>query len=106
MKKNTKMIVSLLVVCFILTIIPFLVLPDASFGGADDAAGAAVEELTPDYQPWATPIAEVILGKEIPGETQSLLFCMQSAIGSGILFFGFGYLVARKKYSKECERIE
>jgi cobalt/nickel transport protein len=57
--------------------------------------------MTPDYKPWATPIAEVILGGEIPGETESLLFCLQAAIGSGILFFGFGYLAARKKYSKE-----
>jgi cobalt/nickel transport protein len=91
----------LLVICILLTIIPFVVSAGAEFGGADDAAGAAVEELTPGYKPWAVPIAEVILGGEIPGETQSLLFCIQSAIGSGILFYGFGYLVARKKYSKE-----
>lgn len=102
MNKNTKTIIILLVVCVLLTIIPFVVSAGAEFGGADDAAGAAVEELTPGYEPWATPIAEVILGGEIPGETQSLLFCIQSAIGSGILFYGFGYLVARKKYSKEA----
>lgn len=106
MNKNKKMIVLLLAICVLLTIIPFVVLPSASFGGADDAAGAAVEQLTPGYKPWATPIAEVILGQEIPGETQSLLFCVQSAIGSGILFFGFGYFVSRKKYAKESERIE
>ncbi|MFA9377966.1 MAG: energy-coupling factor ABC transporter substrate-binding protein [Lachnotalea sp.] len=101
MNKNTKTIVILLVVCILLTIIPFVVSAGAEFGGADDAAGAAVEELTPGYEPWAKPIAEIILGGEIPSETQSLLFCIQSAIGSGILFYGFGYLVARKKYSKE-----
>ncbi len=40
------------------------------------------------------------LGKDLPeppgGETESLLFCLQAALGSGVLFFGFGYLVARK----------
>lgn len=101
MNKNTKTIIILLTVCVLLTIIPFVVSAGAGFGGADDAAGAAVEEISPGYTPWVEPIAEVILGGEIPGETQSLLFCIQSAIGSGILFYGFGYLVARKKYSKE-----
>lgn len=101
MNKSTRIIMLLLAACIILTIIPFMVSSGAEFGGADDAAGAAVEELTPGYKPWAVPIVEVILGGEVPSETQSLLFCIQSAIGSGILFYGFGYLVARKKYSKE-----
>ncbi len=101
MNKNKKTIIILLVACVLLTIIPFVVSSGAAFGGADDVAGAAVEELSPGYTPWIEPIAEVFLGGEIPSETQSLLFCLQSAIGSGILFYGFGYLVARKKYSKE-----
>ncbi|PXV96146.1 cobalt/nickel transport protein [Lachnotalea glycerini] len=101
MTKNTKIIVILIAACVLLTVIPFLVSKNADFGGADDAAGDVVAELAPDYKPWATPIAEIILGGELPGETESLLFCLQAAIGSGILFYGFGYLVARKKYSKE-----
>lgn len=101
MNKNKKTIIIILAVCAFLTIIPFVVSAGAGFGGADDAAGAAVEEITPGYEPWAVPIAEVILGGEIPSETQSLLFCLQSALGAGVLFYGFGYLVARKKFSKE-----
>lgn len=37
---------------------------------------------------------------ELPGgETESLLFCLQTAIGAVVIGFGFGYLVARKKYN-------
>lgn len=101
MNKNTKTIIILIALCVILTILPFILSAGAEFGGADDEAGTVVEELSPGYEPWATPILENILGGELPGETESLLFCIQSAIGAGILFYGFGYLAARKKYSKE-----
>ncbi|NCB06240.1 MAG: cobalt ABC transporter substrate-binding protein CbiN, partial [Clostridia bacterium] len=38
---------------------------------------------------------------ELPGgETETLLFCLQASIGTGVLAFGFGYLVAKKKYTK------
>lgn len=101
MKKNGKIVLLLLAACVVLTIIPFMVASkDAEFGGADDAAGEIVEELNPDYVPWAEPVLEKILGGEIPGETESLLFCLQAAIGAGVLCYGFGYLVARKKYVK------
>lgn len=101
MKKNGKIVLLLLAICVVLTIIPFMVASkDAEFGGADDAAGEIVEELNPDYVPWAEPVLEKILGGEIPGETESLLFCLQAAIGAGVLCYGFGYLVARKKYVK------
>ena len=29
---------------------------------------------------------------------ESLFFCIQTGLGVGVLAFGFGYLVARKKY--------
>ena len=34
-----------------------------------------------------------------PGEVESLFFCLQTGLGVGVIAFGFGYLVARKKYS-------
>lgn len=101
MSKNTKVVITLIALCILLTILPFVLSAGSEFGGADDRASAIVEEFTPGYEPWASPILETILGGELPGETESLLFCIQAAIGSGILFYGFGYLVARKKYSKE-----
>lgn len=102
MKKNGKIVIGLLLACVVLTIIPFMVASsDAEFGGADDAAGEVVGTLNPDYEPWAEPMLEKILGGELPGETESLLFCLQAALGAGVLCYGFGYLVARKKYNGE-----
>ena len=63
------------------------------FAGADGAAEEIVQELDPDYAPIAQPILE-----PPGGETESLLFCLQAALGAGVLGFGFGWLAARKKY--------
>lgn len=102
MKKNFKVVIGLLAACVILTVLPFMVASgDAQFGGADDAAGEAVEAMNPDFEPWALPLLERILGGELPGETESLLFCLQAAFGAGIICYGFGYLVARRKYNGE-----
>ena len=35
---------------------------------------------------------------ELPGEVESLFFCIQTGLGVGVLAYGFGYLTARKKY--------
>ena len=40
-----------------------------------------------------------MIGGELPGEVESLFFCLQTGLGVGVIAFGFGYLVARKKYS-------
>ena len=52
--------------------------------------------MDPDYEPWAESILE-----PPGGETESLLFCLQTALGAVVIGFGFGYLVARKKYRSE-----
>ena len=51
-----------------------------------------------DNEPWFTPVLEQMLGGELPVEVESLVFCVQTGIGVGILAYAFGYLVARKKY--------
>ena len=38
-----------------------------------------------------------------PGEIESLLFCVQTAIGVGIIAFLMGRMVERKKWSREEE---
>ena len=38
------------------------------------------------------------LGKEIPEEIESLLFCLQTGIGVGIIAFYLGRFVERKKW--------
>ncbi len=63
-----------------------------------------VNEVTgKEYTPWFTPILENFIGGEIPGEIESLIFCVQTGIGVGIIWCCFGYLAAHKKYMKQEE---
>ena len=59
-----------------------------------------VEEVDSGYEPIAEPILEKLLGHELPGEVESLLFCIQSSIGVGIIAFFMGRFVERKKLGK------
>ena len=57
------------------------------FGGADDGAEGVVEEVDPGYESWW----DGIFGDyELPGETESLLFALQAAIGAIIIGFFIG----------------
>lgn len=100
-KKNKITIGILLLVCILIAVIPFLTLKDAEFGGSDDAGSVVVEEIQGEYEPWFTPILEDFLGKEIPGEIESLLFCIQTGIGVGIIAFFMGRFVERKKWQND-----
>lgn len=95
MTKNVKLTLVLLLVIIAIAIIPLLLITDSEFGGADGAAEEAIISINPDYEPWFSSILE-----PPGGETESLLFCLQAGIGAGIFGFGFGYLVARKKFQK------
>lgn len=101
MSKNKKIVIASLVAILLIALIPLFALKGADFGGSDDAGSDMVEEIRGEsYEPWFTPVLETALGGELPGEIESLLFCVQTGIGVGILAYGFGYLVARKKYKK------
>lgn len=95
-KKTVIVIVILLLLCVAIAVYPLMTIHDSEFGGADGAAEEAILEVNPDYEPWAeSPI-------ELPGgETESLLFCVQTALGAIVIGYGFGYLVARKKFNKK-----
>jgi len=101
MKKNAKIVIILSVIVLALIIVPLFALKDAEFGGSDDAGSQKIEEIQGEYEPWFTPVFETALGGEIPGEVESLLFCVQTAIGVGIIAFTMGRLVERKKYEKD-----
>ena len=93
-KKKLIAILILVIVCAVILIFPLMTIKDSEFGGADGAAEEAIGVVDPDYEPWAESIIE------LPGgETESLLFCLQTALGAIVVGYGFGYLVARKKYS-------
>ena len=93
-KKKLITILILVILCVAILVFPLMTIKDSEFGGADGAAEEAIGVVDPDYEPWAESIIE------LPGgETESLLFCLQTALGAIVIGYGFGYLVARKKYS-------
>lgn len=96
MTKNAKIVIGCLLISVLIAIVPLMTIHDSEFGGADGAAEEAITAINPNYEAWADPILE-----PPGGETESLLFCLQAAAGSGAFFFGLGYLVARKKFGKK-----
>ncbi|MGN1321949.1 MAG: energy-coupling factor ABC transporter substrate-binding protein [Methanosphaera sp.] len=83
--------IGLLVIVAILIIAPLVMFSghgedDGYFGGSDDAGGEAIEQNNPGYQVWAHPIWE-----PPSGEIESLIFCLQTAIGAIIVGYIFGY---------------
>jgi cobalt/nickel transport protein len=95
MKKGTTIFVLLLIIVGIV-IFPLLTIKDSEFGGADGEAEGIITEINPEYEPWAESLIE-----PPGGETESLLFSLQSAFGAGIIGLGFGYFIGRKKHSEE-----
>ena len=95
-----KKVILLLILVGLIAFIPLFALKEAEFGGSDDAGSQVVEEVDSGYEPIAEPILEKLLGHELPGEVESLLFCIQSSIGVGIIAFFMGRFVERKKLGK------
>ena len=93
-----KSVIAIILAICLIALVPLFVLKDAEFGGSDDAGSIKVAEITgEDYEPWFTPVFEQLLGGELPGELESLLFCVQTGIGVGVIAFFLGRFVERKK---------
>lgn len=78
----------------------FLVSPGAEFGGADGQGEEEIGNINPDYEPWFESVWSP------PGETESLLFALQAAIGAVIIGYFIGNehgKAARRKESKTSE---
>lgn len=104
MSKNTKTVIILLIVAVLIAVVPLFAKKGAEFGGSDDAGSVVVEEIQGgEYTPWFTPVLETALGGELPGEVESLLFCLQTGIGVGVIAFVMGRFVERKKWQKKEE---
>ena len=95
MGKKGILAIVLILICVVIAALPLLFIRDSEFGGADGEAEEIIGEIDPNYTPWVENIIE-----PPGGETESLLFCLQAAIGGIILGGGFGYLIARNKFSK------
>ncbi len=103
MKSNSKTMIILLVIVVLMAFVPLFALKGAEFGGSDDAGSQVVEEVNSSYEAWFDPVLETIIGGELPGEVESLLFCLQTGIGVGVVAFFIGRLYERKKLGKENE---
>ncbi|MDF2547797.1 energy-coupling factor ABC transporter substrate-binding protein [Anaerosolibacter sp.] len=88
----TKKNLILILMVIIITIIPLIVVKNSEFGGADGAAEEMITEIQPNYEPWFNSIWE-----PPGGETESLLFALQAAIGTGIIAYYFGYQKGKKQ---------
>lgn len=101
MTKTKKKVITLLIIAGLIALIPLFTLKGAAFGGSDDAGSKVVAQITgTDYKPWATPVMEKWIGRKLPGEIESLLFCVQTGIGVGVLAFFMGRFVERNKIEK------
>lgn len=91
----------ILVIVAILMIAPIIMYnghgeDDGYFGGTDDQGGEYIEENNPDYEVWAESLWE-----PPSGEIESLLFCLQTAIGAIIVGYIFGYWHGGNKAKKQ-----
>ncbi len=90
-KKTIITIVILIAICVVMAVVPLMMIKDSEFGGADGEAEGVIMEIDADYEPWFESLIE------LPGgETESLLFCLQAAIGGAVLGYGFGFFNGRK----------
>ena len=107
MTKTKKTVVSLLIIAALIAIIPLFALKGAEFGGSDDAGSVVVTEITgKDYKPWFTPVLETWIGGELPSEIESLLFCVQTGLGVGVIAFFLGRFVERNKIENQKNKIK
>ncbi len=102
---NKRNIMILLVIVLLMIVIPLILLPGTEFAGSDGQGSEVVSDITgADYEPWFTPVAERVLGGEIPGEMETLLFTVQTGIGVGVLFFFIGKFSERTRWEKESTK--
>ncbi|MEN8904342.1 MAG: energy-coupling factor ABC transporter substrate-binding protein [Clostridiales bacterium] len=93
-KSYKSIIKNLILVAIVITlaVLPLIIVKDGEFGGADGEAEEVITDINADYEPWFSPIFE-----PKSGEIESLLFVLQAAIGSAVVFYGLGYMRGRKK---------
>lgn len=98
MKNDKKKIIILLLIAAFVAVVPLFALKNAEFGGSDDAGSVMISKIQgKKYKPWFSPILETFTGGELPGEVESLLFCVQTGIGVGIIAYNLGRFRERKR---------
>ncbi|MET3291053.1 UNVERIFIED_CONTAM: cobalt/nickel transport protein [Brevibacillus sp. OAP136] len=96
--KMAKMNLLLFLIVVALVVLPLLFVKNSEFGGADGKAEQAIQEINPNYEPWFQPLIE-----PPGGETESLLFAVQAAIGAGIVGYAVGLYRGRSRKQAAVE---
>lgn len=86
----------LLALVLVITVVPLAMYEDSEFGGADGLAEEVIAEVNPNYEPWFNSFWE-----PPGGETESLLFALQAAIGAGFIGYYVGYKRCQAKAREE-----
>ncbi|MBR4686074.1 MAG: cobalt transport protein CbiN [Candidatus Methanomethylophilaceae archaeon] len=76
-----------IIALLVIAVLAYGATQDWEFGGADDGAEGVVEEVDPGYESWWNGIFG---DYELPGETESMLFALQAAIGAIIIGYFIG----------------
>ncbi|GAA4816529.1 energy-coupling factor ABC transporter substrate-binding protein [Streptomyces ziwulingensis] len=96
MKRHTKINALLLLAVAALAVFPLVFglgdHKEEPFAGADAEAETAITEISPDYEPWFSPLYE-----PPSGEVESALFALQAALGAGVLAYYFGVRRGRRQ---------
>jgi cobalt/nickel transport protein len=104
MKYSKKTVAILIAITIVVAFFPLFAIRGAEFEGSDGAGSEMVYEVSRgEYEPWFEPVLEILIGGELPGEIETLFFCIQTGIGVAIIAYFFGYLRARKKYGGDDE---
>lgn len=102
MKKRSLTVIILIIISAFIALVPLFTQKDSEFSGSDDAGSEMISEITgEETDPWFSPVLETMIGGELPGEVESLFFCIQTGIGVGIIAFFMGRFVERKKHENE-----
>lgn len=86
----------LAVILVLIIAIPLLFMGGGEFGGSDGEAESAITEMNEDYEPWFESLWE-----PPSGEIESLFFCVQAALGAGVVGFVLGRVTSKKNKSSE-----
>ena len=88
--------VALILLAAAISFSPLFLLRNTEFAGADAEAEKIITAIDPDYKPWFAG-----LWTPPSGEIESLLFSLQAAAGSGVIFFILGYFAGRHRSRKK-----
>ena len=94
-KKSILINVGLLLLAAIIIVVPLAIVKNSEFEGADGKASEAIEEMNENFEPWFGSF-----WKPPGGETESMLFALQAALGSGVIFYSLGYLKGKSRREK------